>query len=194
MVAMTTALVIIDVQDAILGGMPPDRQKEIDAAYDRMVARLQHVQQSARQAGVPVILVEHEGEGAIRPEIAAAAGEPVIRKTNCDAFFETDLAELLRRRQATRLVIGGCQTQYCIDTTCRRAVSLGYDVTLLADGHMTTDMGRLTYDQIIAHHNAVLAGFHAGPHAIELRQAADMIFQAQAGPSSATCDSPPVSP
>lgn len=173
---MTTALVIIDVQDAILGGMPPDRQKEIDAAYDRMVARLQRVQLSARQAGVPVVLVEHEGEGAIRPEIGPAAGEPVIRKTNCDAFFDTDLAAVLRREGASRLIIGGCQTQFCIDTTCRRAVSLGYDVTLLTDGHMTTDMDKLTYDQIIAHHNAILGGFSAGPHAIELRQAADIGF------------------
>ena len=174
---MTTALVIIDVQEPILqGGASSDRQKLIDAAYDQAVARLRQLQDKARAAGTPVILVEHEGEGPIRAEVAPIPGEPVVRKTACDSFFETNLASLLRERGATRLVIGGCQTQFCIDTTCRRAVSLGYDVTLIADGHMTIDMGGLTFDQIVAHHNAVLRGFNAGKHAIRLSAAADLTF------------------
>jgi nicotinamidase-related amidase len=57
-------------------------------------------------------------------------------------------------------------TQYCVDTTVRRAVSLGYDVTLVADGHMTADSGALGFEQIIEHHNALLGGFDAGPHSV----------------------------
>jgi len=45
-------------------------------------------------------------------------------------------------------------TQYCVGTSVRRAVSLGYDVTLAEDGHLTADSESLTFDQIIAHHNA----------------------------------------
>jgi nicotinamidase-related amidase len=67
-------------------------------------------------------------------------------------------------------------TQFCVDTTCRRAVSLGYDVTLIADGHMTSDTDDLTFEQIIAHHNAVLDGFDAGAHAIELCRADQIAF------------------
>lgn len=174
---MTTALVIIDVQERILnGGATPQRQKVIDAAYDAAVARLQGLQQAARAAGLPVIVVEHEGEGPVRREVAPLPGEPLIRKTACDSFFETDLATLLAERGVTGLVIGGCQTQYCIDTTCRRAVSLGYDVTLVGDGHMTTDGAGLTFEQIIAHHNAVLDGFNAGPHAIRVKPASGLSF------------------
>ncbi len=185
---MTTALVIIDVQNAILRGLgSAGRQPAIDAALDATVARLQRAQRAARAAGVPVVVVQHDGgpgdplaggsEGwQLRSEIAPLAGEALVHKRSCDSFFETDLAARLAEREAERLVIGGCMTQFCVDTTCRRAVSLGYDVTLLADGYMTADQGGLTFAQIIAHHNAVLDGFSAGAHAIALRMAEDVRF------------------
>ena len=59
-------------------------------------------------------------------------------------------------------------TEYCIDTTVRRAFSLGYDVTLVADGHLTVDSGVLTFDQIISHHNSLLDGFDAGNHSVRV--------------------------
>jgi hypothetical protein len=67
-------------------------------------------------------------------------------------------------------------TQYCIDTTVRRAVSLGYDVILAADGHMTADTGALPFEQIIAHHNALLDGFDAGEHEVFVRPSAEILL------------------
>jgi nicotinamidase-related amidase len=67
--------------------------------------------------------------------------------------------------------------QFCVDTTGRRAVSLGYDVTLLADGHMTADMGSLSFSQIIEHHKRLLDGFEAGFHAIQVRSSETVTFQ-----------------
>jgi len=185
---MATALVIIDVQNAILRGLgSAARQPAIDAALDATIARLQRVQRAARAAGAPVLVVQHDGgpgdplagggEGwQLRTEIAPLPGEALVHKRSCDSFFETDLAARLAERAATRLAIGGCMTQYCVDTTCRRAVSLGYDVTLIADGHMTADQGGLTFAQIVAHHNAVLDGFSAGAHAVALSAAQDLRF------------------
>ncbi len=178
---MATALVIIDVQNAILRGLgTPSRQPIIDAALDQTIGRLQAVQRLARNAGAPVVVVQHDGgpghrlapssDGwCIRDEIQPIGGEVLVRKRSCDSFFETDLAERLREQSVTRLIVGGCMTQFCVDTTCRRAVSLGYDVTLLADGHMTADLGSLAFSQIIAHHNALLDGFNAGASTIQVR-------------------------
>jgi nicotinamidase-related amidase len=186
---MTTALLIIDVQNAIVqGSAVPARQKSIDAALDAVVARLQSVQQRARAAGVPVVLVQHDGgtgdplergtEGwKLRREIAPLPGETVVEKKSCDSFFETDLAARLQAASIDHLVIGGCMTQYCVDTTARRAVSLGFDVTLLEDGHSTADMGALTFEQIVAHHNRLLNGFNAGAHAIKLRPSGSVAFR-----------------
>ncbi len=171
---MTKALLIIDVQNAILSGKAaPARQPQIDAALNETVARLRILKESAAAAGVPVVLIQHDGDAehrlavgtagwVIRDEIAPAEGDVVIHKKSCDSFFETDLAERLEERSATHLVIGGCMSEFCVDTTVRRAVSLGYNVTLIADGHTTADSGALTFPEIVAHHNETLDGFDAG--------------------------------
>jgi nicotinamidase-related amidase len=65
------------------------------------------------------------------------------------------------------LVVAGIQTEYCVDTTCRRAYSLGYDVTLVQDGHSTWDTPDLCAPQIIAHHNRTLGGWFVTPQAAE---------------------------
>jgi nicotinamidase-related amidase len=46
-----------------------------------------------------------------------------------------------------------------VDTTCRRAFSLGFEVTLVSDGHSTWENATLTADQIIRHTNDTLAGW-----------------------------------
>jgi len=53
----------------------------------------------------------------------------------------------------------GAQTEVCVDTTCRRAFSLGFEVTLVSDGHSTWENATLTADQIIRHTNDTLAGW-----------------------------------
>jgi len=185
---MTTAVLIIDVQKAILAGAgSPDRQPILDRALDVVAERLHGLQEKARQAGVPVVVVQHNDLGdhrlaqgqpgwELRPEIAPLPGEALVHKTACDSFYETSLQDELTKRGITHLVVGGCMTQYCVDTTTRRAVTMGYDVTLVGDGHMTGDSGALTYDQIIAHHNRLLDGFDAGPKSVRVKKAADISF------------------
>jgi nicotinamidase-related amidase len=169
------AMVIIDVQNAILGSADTPRRIENYAALDGVVARIAVLCGRARSQGIPIMFVQHDGPAGhrleagtrgwqIRPEIAHLAGDSVIHKKACDSFFETTLAAELEARRIDKLIVAGCMTQFCVDTTVRRAVSLGYDVTLVSDGHMTADFGRLTYEQIIAHHNALLEGFDAGSH------------------------------
>lgn len=177
---MSTALVIIDVQNAILHGKAEGaRQAVIDAALDIVVGRLAGLQIEAREADIPVILIQHDGPAGhrlargsagwnIRSELAPKAGDIVVHKTASDAFYATDLQQRLMERGIRRLVVGGCMTQFCVDTTCRAAVTRGFDVMLLADGHMTADMGGLSFEQIIAHHNTLLDGFDAGRHAIRI--------------------------
>jgi nicotinamidase-related amidase len=136
---------------------------------------------------VPVIYIQHDGGPGhrlepdtagwpIRPEIAPRPGEPIIHKRACDAFFETRLQGELVARNVQQLVIAGCMTQYCVDTTVRRAVSLGYDVVLAADGHMTADSRALRFEQIIAHHNALLDGFDAGEHEVRVVPSSEIGF------------------
>src|SRR5262249_40059295 len=112
----------------------------------------------------------------IHPGVAPEPGELIIHKQFCDAFFETNLQEELNKRGIAHLVVAGCMTQYCVDTTCRRAVSIGYDVTLAGDAHATCDNEYLTVHQIIAHHNHLLESVSAGGREIKVRQSGEINF------------------
>ena len=133
----------------------------------------------SRSSGIPVLFIQHDGPKghrleadtagwAIHPSIPPMKGERVIRKKASDSFFETQLTEELRTGDINQLIVVGGMTEYCVDTTCRRAVTLGYDVTLVADAHLTADTPVLTARQIIAHHNLLLDGFEAGSHSIQV--------------------------
>ncbi len=182
-----TAVVVIDVQEGILTGISGRREAETEQALDACVWRIADVVQRAREAKVPVIYVQHEGGVGhrlepgtagypIREEIQPKRADLVIGKKYCDSFFETRLSEELQRLGAEHLVIAGCMTQYCIDTSVRRAVSLGFNVTLVADGHMTADSNGLRFEQIIAHHNAILDEFDAGEKMVRVRPSAQIDF------------------
>lgn len=180
---MTTALVVIDVQVGILPEAGSERPA-VRQRFDTVRGRIAGLIHEARRQGLPVIFVQHDGPPAHRLErgtpgweICADLGrtdrDVVVSKTACDSFYETDLQEILTRRGIRHLVVGGLMTQYCVDTTCRRAVSLGYDVTLAADAHTTADMPSLTVEQIVGHHNALLDGFDAGAAVIRVRPSSD---------------------
>jgi nicotinamidase-related amidase len=156
-----TALIVIDVQRGIVGGPMPGR--------DAFLSRVARLQDRARRAGVPVIHVQHEDDELrrgsepwqIHPAVAPLADEPVIPKRECDSFFETPLASELSAVGANRLVLCGCMTEWCVATSSRRAVELGYDVTLVADGHATWDYEEKTAAQLINEVNESLRGLGA---------------------------------
>lgn len=161
-----TALVVIDVQVSNFEG-----SARVFNSVD-LLARISTLIAQSRAAAVLVIYVKHCGpEGAvdepgtpgweIDPAVSPAEDEVVILKRHPDAFQDTTLQNELTVRGVNRLVITGVQTEYCVDTTCRRAYSLGYHVTLVKDAHSTWDTQTLTAPQIIAHHNDVLGSWFA---------------------------------
>jgi nicotinamidase-related amidase len=90
--------------------------------------------------------------------VAPREGEPVTEKWACSSFYKTGLDERLRAAGVDRLVIAGLQSEFCIDTACRVAQSLGYRVTLAGDAHSTMDSPVIKAGDIIRHHNYVLSG------------------------------------
>lgn len=171
----STALLIIDVQVGIIEGFHAYRGREV-------LDQINSLRAKARSAGIPIIYVQHDGGPGhplepgsraweIHPAIKPHAEDLIIHKRASDSFFETGLQQELDARGIKHLIIAGCMTEYCVDTTSRRAVSLGYDVTLVSDAHTTIDNKLLTAAQIIAHHNALLDGFDAGSHAITVKPA-----------------------
>ncbi|MFL5761999.1 MAG: cysteine hydrolase family protein [Thermomicrobiales bacterium] len=178
-----TAFVVIDLQNEIVDG------EERAYRRDELLETVAGLLADARQANVPVIFVQHNAPKyepltpgnpgwQIHPAVAPLPGERIVQKLAADSFAGTPLRSELDALGITNVVLAGMQTEVCIDTTARRAISLGYDVTLIADGHSTYDNEFLTAEQIIAHHNAVLANLPHPQNDIVVKTAADVRFGA----------------
>ena len=174
------AILVIDVQVGIIEGFHAYRGREVLEQINGLLAK-------ARASKTPIIYVQHDGEAGhpleagtpgweIHPDIKPHEDEFIIRKRASDSFFETTLQQRLAALGIEQLIITGCMTEYCVDTTSRRAVSMGYDVTLVSDAHTTIDNKHLTAPQIIAHHNALLDGFDAGSHLVTVKPADEVEF------------------
>jgi len=178
---MKSALLIIDVQRGLFDPLP--HPYEADAVVDR----INQLSARAREAGMPVVMVQHERLGSalahgsegwqLQEDLLATGDDILVRKTTPDAFLRTSLAELLVQHGVQRLVICGYATEFCVDTTTRRAAALGYPVVLAADAHTTHDKAHATALQIRTHHNATLPDITSfGPEIVAL-PTAEITFQ-----------------
>jgi nicotinamidase-related amidase len=157
--SLNQALLVIDMQQGLCEGDGAAWQSAV------VIDRINALTARARDASVPIIWVQHESADELplhSPGWQLAHGlEPhpqdhYVRKTTPDAFLRTPLQALLERLQVQQLVICGMHTEFCVDTTARRALALGYPVTLVADAHTSAGNAVLTPAQTIAHHNATL--------------------------------------
>jgi nicotinamidase-related amidase len=157
------ALLILDMQVGLFHG--PDKPWAGEALLNTLNSMLS----KARRAGAPIFLARHVGPpgSPIEPgsplthwvqELLLQGDEVIFEKSRPNAFASTDLADRLKACGSLGVVIAGMKTQYCVDSTCRAARDLGFDTVLIADGHTCTDTPALTAENIIAHHNATLAG------------------------------------
>jgi hypothetical protein len=87
-----------------------------------------------------------------------------------------DLASKTRLLKRTQKSLDYHQTQYCVDTTVRRAVAQGYDVLLASDAHTTEDSDALPAEKIIAFYNETLNGFWAGEREVRVQPASEIHF------------------
>jgi nicotinamidase-related amidase len=165
---MRKAVLVIDVQQGLCEGE--------GAAFDcaGTITRINTVTRKARAAGVPVIFIQHESSSGYlergTPSWQLAKGLDVqpadlrIAKTTPDAFLRTRLQETLDGLGVDELVVCGMHSEFCVDTTTRRALALGYPVVLVSDGHTSAGNAAIGASQVIAHHNATLTNISSfGP-------------------------------
>ena len=159
-----TALLVVDVQNDVVGGAHN---------RDAVVANIATLVDKARAAKVPVVWVQHSGEGMpvgsdgwqYVPELTLDESEPVVHKRYPDSFEETDLESVLAAGRVGRLVVAGAQTDECIRSTLHGAIVRGYDATLVSDAHTTEDLsewGAPPPAKVIDHTN-LYWGNHAAP-------------------------------
>jgi len=78
-------------------------------------------------------LVEGTWNTEILPELHPKDGEAVVTKHRYSGFFETELDDVLRRLGVSQLVVTGCTTSICVESTVRDAMFRDYTCLVLAD-------------------------------------------------------------
>lgn len=147
----TTALVLIDLQQGIIGGETfPHSPKDVIDRAARLAAAF-------RERGALVVLVHVDpgpnGElfprpktdvprqvrapsaewSRIVPQLGPQAGDVTVLKHQPNAFYCTDLDVQLRRRGIRSIVLGGISTNVGVESTARDAFERGYDQLFVED-------------------------------------------------------------
>lgn len=158
------ALLVVDMQLGNFIGPEPIFNSEL------LLKNVKSLITNFREKNNPIVFIQNNGGQGdpdesgtkgweIHPSLNFLENDFIIQKTTPDSFHDTILEEILVNLDVEHLFIVGLQTEFCIDTTCRKAFSLGYHVTLIEDAHSTWDSELLTAQQIINHHNSVLSGY-----------------------------------
>ncbi|MBK1662292.1 cysteine hydrolase family protein [Paracraurococcus ruber] len=87
----------------------------------------------APDGGAGRILVEGTWNTAILPRLAPQPGDLVVPKQRYSGFFGTNLDSILRARGIRDLVVTGCTTSVCVDSTVRDAMVRDYRCVVLED-------------------------------------------------------------
>lgn len=166
---MKSAVLIIDVQNGLFDENPKPFESDV------VIQRINHVTNQARNSATPVLFIQHEAPTAfleygsdswqLPPALIVRHSDYKVRKSTPDSFLRTNLEEILTLNGVSNVIICGYATEFCVDTTTRRAAALGYSVQLVADAHTTHDKAHASAEQIRNHHNVTLPNITSfGPH------------------------------
>lgn len=171
-----SALMIIDVQTAVM---------EESYKRDKVIDNINHLIHRARGQQIPIIYIQHESEEGpmkkgepgwkLHPGLETPLHQEVtIFKRVPNSFSHTALKQTLDKQGVTQLYICGAQTEYCVDSTCRGAFDLDYDVTLVSDAHTTNDADHLSAPRIIEHVHETLKNFWSPNAKIRLKKSTEL--------------------
>ena len=177
---MKKAVLVIDVQN----GLFETGEKPFEA--DEVIKRINKITSRARELNLPVIFIQHtqkkglltEGshEWEIHKDLIVNKTDIKINKTTPDSFLKTELQNYLLSNNIEELIICGYASEFCVDTTTRKAAALGYSVYLVGDAHTTHDKNHASGKQIREHHNATLPDLTSFDAKISLVNSSDLSF------------------
>lgn len=172
MTAPNRALVVIDAQQEYFDGLLPIQHPDRDAS----IAHIADTIDAAEQAGIPVVLVQHELP-AEAPVFAAGSptwdNHPVVAaheerashrvtKQFSSVFAGTDLEQWLREQGVDTITLVGYMTNNCVIASAAAAEPLGFAVEVLSDATGAIDLaneaGRASAQQV---HEILMALLHS---------------------------------
>lgn len=154
------ALLVIDMQKGSF------TTKALRFDTDGVVDRINQLTSLFRKHGLPVFCIQHDGrnfgefeKGSIEWEVLDSLNvEPtdiLIDKYANDVFYKSVLQTKLVELNVNHLIITGCATDFCVESTIQSALSKDYNITVVSDGHTTGNRPHLKAQDVIEHYNWV---------------------------------------
>jgi nicotinamidase-related amidase len=171
---MTTALLIIDIQNDYFPGGSMELDGSIQAAnkaaqllelFRREQKPVYHVQHISSRSDATFFLPGTPG-AEIHETVRPLPGEPVITKHLPNSFRGTGLLERLKEDRIDSLLICGMMTHMCVDATVRAAFDLGFACTLVHDACATR---QLAFNGVVVPAMQVHASYMAALGAVYAR-------------------------
>jgi nicotinamidase-related amidase len=145
---MTTALLIIDIQNDYFPGGKMEVEGSVEASF-----RAKQLLTVFRERRMPIFHMQHisvrpgstffapDTEGVlINANVAPQDGETVIQKNYPNSFRNNSLLEQLKKLDAQHVVIAGMMTHMCVDATTRAAFDYGFQCTVVSDACATRSL------------------------------------------------------
>jgi nicotinamidase-related amidase len=143
-------VLVVHVQNTALPGRLSDSPAQI-----RFNLRMH---QGARDGGPPLRYTVPGTPGhAFIPELAPEPGELVVAKYRSSAFWGTNLELLLRSNGIRTVVVGGCTTEGCVESTARDAMFSDHYVIIAEDCVASDDRAQHDASLLLMRHRFDLA-------------------------------------
>ncbi len=154
------ALLVIDMQK---GSFVPETPR-FDT--EGVVKKINKLAEKFRREGHSVIFIQHDGTDSgefekhnwdweLLEELEAEDSDLLIDKYANDCFYNSGLESKLNELSIQELVITGCATDFCVESTIQSALSKDYFITVVSNAHTTADRPNLSAKQVIDHYNWV---------------------------------------
>lgn len=155
---MNTALLVIDMQK----GSFTEKTPRFDTVG--VVQRINELAAMQRKNNLPVIFIQHDGTGTgefekntieweLLDELKVDPTDTLLDKYANDVFYHSLLHAKLTALNIEKLLITGCATDFCVESTVQSALTKDYHITVVSDGHTTGERPHLTAEKVIEHYN-----------------------------------------
>ena len=129
-----------------------------------IVARINGLASTLRKQNLPVIFIQHDGTGTGEfeknstewenlDELIVEPTDILIDKYANDVFYKSALQNKLMELNVNQLLITGCATDFCVESTIQSALTKDYNILVVQDGHTTDDRPHLKAEKVIEHYN-----------------------------------------
>lgn len=116
----------------------------------------------------PIIFIQHTDEGMqkgsqsweIIPELDTSHSKYFISKAHPNAFYHTELKEVLDKENVQSLEVCGLETQYCVDATVKFGHGLGFEIQMQKGSNSAWDNDYMTADETTAFYEEIWNNFY----------------------------------